>query len=58
MRQNTRIFLVVSALVLTTLAGCADFWDQPAVIPGGRPAWQNSPANATFEPPGSRPPGS
>jgi hypothetical protein len=42
-------------LGLLLLAGCADAFNQPASIPGGRPLWQNAPSNATFEPPGSRP---
>ncbi len=42
-------------LGLLALAACAEAWNQPATIPGGRPLWQNAPSNATFEAPGSRP---
>jgi len=47
-----RVFVLLGLLAL---AACADAFNQPASIPGGRPLWQNAPSNATYEAPGSRP---
>lgn len=52
-----RSSLIRIPLLLVTLAltGCNDFFNRPAVIPGGPTLWQNAPSNATFEPPNARP---